>query len=55
MRLSLSSTLVALPLPGASGVALKSSSNATRVPALTLMVALALLHCALSGAGRQTV
>ncbi|MGE8215425.1 MAG: hypothetical protein ACN6RD_04430 [Stenotrophomonas maltophilia] len=50
----MSSTLVALALPGASGEALKSSSSASRVPALTLRMTLAGLHCALSGAGRQT-
>uniref|UniRef100_UPI003F59C070 hypothetical protein n=1 Tax=Stenotrophomonas cyclobalanopsidis TaxID=2771362 RepID=UPI003F59C070 len=53
LRLSLTSTLVLLLAPGASGVALKSSSTAIRVPALTLMVAPAVLHSALSGAGRQ--
>ncbi|MGE8215422.1 MAG: hypothetical protein ACN6RD_04405 [Stenotrophomonas maltophilia] len=39
--------------PGTSGVA-KLSSTATRVPLLTLIVAVAVAHAAASGAARQT-
>ncbi|WP_367380527.1 hypothetical protein [Stenotrophomonas cyclobalanopsidis] len=53
LRLSLSSTDNVLPPPAPIGVARKSSSPATRVPALTLRVTVAPAHTAPSGAGRQ--